>query len=176
MTEVNLMAEGQPAAAGIATREELLSYMNTGTAETPVWSLIGAGFTDLTEALNPVTKDSHYIHQKTGTSSVIGYAPTFTFAAELDKGDPVAAYIANIGREHKVGADCETDIINVYTWVDGSAEGTKLAYRQHVAIKVDNSGSGVGGEAVGLAGALLYKGDAIKGDFNATTKTFTEVK
>lgn len=176
MTEVNLMAEGQPAAAGIATREELLSYMNTGTAETPVWSLIGAGFTDLTEALNPVTKDSHYIHQKTGTSSVIGYAPTFTFAAELDKGDSVAAYIANIGRERKVGADCETDIINVYTWVDGSAEGTKLAYRQHVAIKVDNSGSGVGGEAVGLAGALLYKGDAIKGDFNVTTKTFTEVK
>lgn len=175
MTEVNLMAEGQPAAAGIATREELLSYMNTGTAEAPVWSLIGAGFTDLTEALNPVTKDSHYIHQKTGTSSVIGYAPTFTFAAEMDKGDPVAAYIANIGRERKVGVDCETDIINVYTWVDGSEEGTKLAYRQHVAIKVDNSGSGVGGEAVGLAGALLYKGDAVKGDFNATTKKFTEI-
>lgn len=172
---VVLAADAQPQAAGIATREELLSYMNTGTAQAPVWSLIGAGFTDLTEALNPVTKDSHYIHQKTGTSSVIGYAPTFTFAAELDKGDPVAAYIANIGRERKVGVDCETDIINVYTWVDGATEGTLLGYRQHVAIKVDNSGSGVGGEAVGLAGALLYKGDAEKGEFNPETKLFTKI-
>lgn len=176
MTEnISLLADAQPQAAGIATREELLSYMNTGTAETPVWSLIGAGFTDLTEALNPVTKDSHYIHQKTGTSSIIGYAPTFTFAAELDKADPVATYIANIGRERKVGIACETDIINVYTWVEGSAEGTMLAYRQHVAIKVDNSGSGVGGEAVGLAGALLYKGDSEKGEFNPETKAFTKI-
>lgn len=176
MEEKATVLLSEPQKTGIATREELLSYMNIGSTETPEWNLIGAGFTDLTEALNPVTKDSHYIHQKTGTSSVIGYAPTFTFAAELDKGDPVASYIANIGRERKVGIDCETDIINVYTWVPGKTEGTMLAYRQHVAIKVDNSGSGVGGEAVGLAGALLYKGDSIKGEFNPTTKTFTEVK
>lgn len=173
--KVTMIADAQPQAAGIATRDELLSYLNTGTKELPVWNLIGAGFTDLTEALNPKTKDSHYIHQKTGTSSVIGYAPTFTFAAEMDKGDPVSAFIANIGRERKVGASCEAEIINVYTWVNGTTEGTMLAYRQQVAIKVDNSGSGVGGEAVGLAGALLYKGDAEKGEFNPTTKTFTKI-
>ena len=55
----------------IATRYELLSYMNTGTKEAPVWSLIGEGFSDLTENLNPKTKDSHYIHQKSG--EVIDY-------------------------------------------------------------------------------------------------------
>lgn len=160
-------------AAGIATRDEMLSYMNTGTGEKAEWSLIGQGFTELTEALNAKTKDSQYIHQKSGTSSVIGYAPTFTFVAELDKADPVASFIANIGRERKIGSECETDIVNVYSWLPGTTEGSLVAYQQHVAVKVDNSGSGVGGEAMGLAGALLYKGDAVKGEWNPTSKTFT---
>lgn len=162
--------------SGIATREELLSYLNTGSNGTPEWSMIGEGFSDLTEALNAKTKDSHYIHQKTGTSSVIGYAPTFTFAAELDKTDPVTAFISNVGRERKIGAECETDIINVYTWMEGATEGTVVAYKQRVAIKVDNSGSGVGGDVLALAGAFMYKGDAVKGEWNPTTKAFTEPK
>lgn len=160
---------------GVATRNELLSFMNTGTKESPVWSLIGEGFSDLTENLNPKTKDSHYIHQVSGTSSVIGYAPTFDFTSELDKADPVTVYIANIGRERKVGAACETDIVNVYTWLEGSKEGTMLAYKQHIAIKVDNSGSGAAGDAMALTGALLYKGDAVKGDWNPETNTYTEL-
>ena len=48
---------------GIATRNELLSFMNTGTSDVPKWCLIGEGFSELTENLNAKTKDSHYIHQ-----------------------------------------------------------------------------------------------------------------
>ena len=158
----------------IATRNELLSYMNTGTKEAPVWSLIGEGFSDLTENLNPKTKDSHYIHQKNGSSSVVAYAPTFDFTAELDKDDPVATFIAGIGRERKVGAECETEIINCYTWMKGKTEGACIAYKQRVAIRVDNSGSGVGGEAMSLTGALLYKGDPQIGEFVSDTLTFNE--
>lgn len=160
--------------SGIATREELLSYMNTGTSTTPEWNLIGVGFSDLTENLNPKTKDSQYIHQKSGTSSIIGYAPTFDFTAELDKADAVTTFISSIGRERKVGAECETDIVNVVTWLAGKTEGSTVAYKQHVAIKVDNSGSGAGGDAMALTGSLLYKGDAVKGEWNDKTKTFTE--
>lgn len=159
-------------ATGIATRDELLSYMNTG-GNTPKYDLIGEGFSELTENLNPKTKDSNYIHQRSGTSSVIGYAPTFDFTAELDKADPVAVYIAEIGRERKVGSDCETDIVNVYTWMEGKTSGKQVAYQQRVAIKVDNSGSGAGGEAMSLTGSLMYKGDAVKGEWDAKTKTFT---
>lgn len=158
---------------GVATREELLSYMNTSVASTPTYELIGAGFSELTENLNPKTKDSHYIHQKSGTSSIIGYAPTFDFTAELDKGDPVAVYVANIGRERKVGSACETDIVNVYTWLAGKTEKTMVAYKQRIAIKVDNSGSGAGGDAMALTGSFMYKGDAVKGEWNPETKTFT---
>lgn len=157
---------------GIATRDELLSFMNTGK-ETSTFNLIGEGFSELTENLNPKTKDSNYIHQRSGTSSVIGYAPTFDFTAELDKGDPVAVYIAEIGRSRAVGADCETDIVNAYMWLKGKTDGTVIAYKQRVAIKVDNSGSGPGGEAMALTGSLMYKGDAVKGEWNEKTKAFT---
>ena len=160
----------------IATRYELLSYMNTGTKEAPVWSLIGEGFSDLTETLNPKTKDSHYIHQKSGSSSVVAYAPTFDFTAELDKEDPVAVFVADIGRERKVGAECETEIVNCYTWMEGKSTGACVAYKQKVAIKVDNSGSGAGGEAMALTGSLMYKGDPIKGEFVEDSLTFTEME
>ena len=159
----------------IATRYELLSFMNTGTKEKPVWSLIGEGFSDLTENLNPKTKDSHYIHQKSGSSSVVAYAPTFDFTAELDKDDPVAVYIAGIGRDRKVGAECETEIVNCYTWMQGTTAGSYVAYKQKVAIKVDNSGSGAGGEAMALTGSLMYKGDPVKGEFSEDTLTFNEI-
>lgn len=161
-------------AKGLAMRKELLSFMNTGTKEAPVWSLIGEGFSDLTENLNPKTRDTHYIHNTSGTSSVIGYAPTFDFTAELDKADPVVLFIANIGRDRKVAAECETEIVNVYTWIEGKTAKTQLAYKQQIAIKVDNSGSGAAGDVMALTGSLLYKGDAIKGEWDPATETFTE--
>lgn len=159
----------------MATRDELLSYLNTtATAEAPTWNLIGQGFNDLTEALNPIRKDSHYIHQKNGTSSVTGYAPESSFEAELDKADPVCTFIADIGRGRKTGSECETDVLIVYTWIQGSDAGKLLAYKQRIAILADNPGSGKGGESLALTGSFLYKGDPVKGDFDPKTKTFTE--
>ena len=160
---------------GIATRDELLSYLNTtATAEAPTGNLFSQGFNDLTEALNPIRRDSHYIHQKNGTSSVTGYAPESSFEAELDKADPVCTFIADIGRGRKTGSECETDVLIVYTWIQGSDAGKLLAYKQRIAILADNPGSGKGGESLALTGSFLYKGDPVKGDFDPKTKTFTE--
>lgn len=165
----------QAKTTGVATREEFLSYMNTTPgSEKAVYHLIGEGFSDLTETLNAKTKDSHYIHQRSGTSSVIGYAPTFNFTAELDKNDPVTNFVSSIGRERKIGADCETHIINVVTWLAGKTQGTMVAYKQNIAIKVDNSGSGIGGDVLALTGAFMYKGDAVKGEWNPATQEFIE--
>ena len=59
-------------------------------------------------------------------------------------------------------------------WLKGSAEGTCVAYKQKVAIKVDNSGSGAGGDSMALTGSLLYKGDPVKGAFDTKNLKFTE--
>lgn len=157
---------------GVLTREQFLSYLNTTPTAEATYELIGDGFSELTEALNPKQKDSHYIHNKSQSSSIIGYAPTFDFTAENYEGDPAAEYVAKIGRERMVGNDCETDIVNVNMFEKGTTEGTYVAYKQNVAIKVDQVNGGAGGDAMSLTGSFLYKGDAIKGEWNPTTKAF----
>ena len=60
--------------------------------------------------------------------------------------------------------------------MEGKSTGACVAYKQKVAIKVDNSGSGAGGEAMALTGSLMYKGDPIKGEFVEDSLTFTEME
>lgn len=159
---------------GVAMRYELLSYMNvTPKASTPQYELIGEGFTEMTETLNPQTKESGYIHQKSKSNSITGYAPTFDFTAEKYKGDPVCEYIENIGLKRLIGADAETDIVNVLMNKAGTTAGTYVAYKQKVAIRCDQVNGGAGQDAMPLTGSLLYKGDAVEGTFNQETKTFT---
>lgn len=159
---------------GVAMRYELLSFMNvTPNAETGKYELIGEGFTDMNESLNPQTKESGYIHQKSKSNSITGYAPTFDFTAENYKGDPVCEYIANVGNERLIGKDAETDIVNVLMYKKGTDDNTYVAYQQKVAIRCDQVKGGTGQDAMPLTGSLLYKGDAVKGIFNTQTKAFT---
>lgn len=159
---------------GVITREQFQSFMNTTpNTETATYNLIGEGFSELNESLNPKQKDSHYIHNKSGTSSIIGYAPTFDFTAENYGGNPVTEFVAKVGRERLVGTDCETDIVNVNLFEKDTTADTYVAYKQNIAIKVDQVNGGPGGEAMPLTGSLLYKGDPVKGKFNVKTNTFT---
>lgn len=160
--------------SGAAMRYELLSYMNiTPKESTAQYELIGEGFTEMAETLNPQTKESGYIHQKSKSNSITGYAPTFDFTAENYKGDKVCEYIENIGNERLIGSDAETDIVNVLIYKKGTASDTYVAYKQKVAIRCDQVKGGAGQDSMPLTGSLLYKGDAVKGTFNTKTKTFT---
>lgn len=159
---------------GVIMRDELLSYMDvTPGGETPTFKLIGEGFNELTESLNPVTKESTYIHQKNKSSSVTGYAPEFTFSGENFIGDPVADYVASIGRDRKTGSAAETDIVNVCCFEQGKTAGTYRADKQHIAIKVDQVNGGTGVESMPMTGSFLYKGDPVKGSWDPKALTFT---
>lgn len=158
---------------GVVMRDEFKSYMNiTPNAETPKYGLIGEGFNELSESLNPVTKESTYVHQKNKSTSVTGYAPEFTFSGENFVGDPVADYVASIGRDRKTGSEAETDIVNVCCFEQGKTAETYRADKQHIAIKVDQVNGGTGVESMPMTGSFLYKGDPVKGSWNPTTKTF----
>lgn len=158
---------------GQAMRDELLSFLNIGNQTTPNYVLLGEGFTEATESLNPKTKEKQYIHQKSASNDVTGYAPEMSFTAEYVKDDEACGFIAEIGRTRKTGGACVTDIINVNTWLPGKIDTEVLAYQQTIAIKVDNAGSGPSGESLALTGSFMYKGDPIKGSFNMSTKKFT---
>ena len=152
-------------------REEMRSFMNIGSSGSPNYNLIGEGFSELTIGLNPVEYSRHYIHNKNATTDITGYAPEMTFSADLESADPVIDFISEKGLAQKTGSELETEIVNAYMWKD-EGSGYVEAYRQRIAIKLDNSGSGPGGEVLKLEGALMYKGDPEKGKFNPETGTF----
>lgn len=159
---------------GVVMRNEFESYLNvTPNATTKDLKLIGEGFNELTESLNPATKENTYIHNKNKSSSIVGYAPEFSFTAENYIGDPVTEYVATVGRDRLTGSQAETEIVNVCCFQEGKIEGTYRADLQRIAIKVDQVNGGAGVEAMPLTGAFLYKGDPIKGSFDPATKTFT---
>ena len=53
----------------IVNRAERKHYLNTGTADGPVWSPIGEGFTELKESKNAVSYGRRYIHEATKRKS-----------------------------------------------------------------------------------------------------------
>lgn len=161
---------------GPAMRYELLTYINTTPKTTAQYELMGEGFTEMTESLNPQTKESGYIHQKSKSNSVTGYAPEYAFTAENIKGDPVCEYIASIGNGRLIGTDAETDIVNVMLYKkveEGEEENLYEAWQQKIAVKCDQVNGGPGQDSMPLTGSLLYKGDPVKGTFNIKTKAFT---
>lgn len=159
----------------LVMRHEFLAYMNTTPdGESPTYCLMGEGFSEADEQLNPNQKDGQYIHQRSGTSNIIGYAPTVNFVAERENADPVIQYICDIGTKRKTGTDCVTDVVLVETWSQGKTAGKQLAYKQQVAIRVDASRGGNAGEALAVTGALLYRGDPVEGEWDPEAKAFTE--
>ncbi|RGX53772.1 hypothetical protein DWV16_16225 [Anaerotruncus sp. AF02-27] len=156
----------------LVMRHEFLAYMNTTPAgESPTYALMGDGFSEANEQLNPTQKDTHYIHQRSGTSSITGYAPTMAFVAERENADPVIQFICEIGELRKTGSDCVTDVILVDTW--DTTAGKQKAYKQQVAIKADAVRGGNAGESLAVTGSLLYRGDAVEGEWDPATKAFT---
>ncbi len=158
----------------LVMRDELRSYMDvTPMGEKPTYELIGEGFTDATTSMNPNNYDRQYIHQRTGTSDVVSYAPSMAYTADMDTEDPVLAYICDIGYSRKVGSQATTTIVTVLMWEKGATEGTYKAYLQKVSIVPNNPGSGAAGSALALSGSFNYKGDAVEGSWDEATKTFT---
>ncbi|MCQ5130296.1 hypothetical protein NE562_11540 [Butyricicoccus faecihominis] len=153
-------------------RKLLASFLNTGTEETPVWSLIGDGVTEQTISYNPQTSDETYINQDTGVTDVENYKPTVNNPMTAIKGDPVFEFVDDIRIKRKVLDDCVTDVLFVYLYKEAT-EGAYPAERNKCGVQVDDFG-GAGGESTKLNFSLNLRGDPVHGTFNPETKTFTE--
>ena len=79
-----------------------------------------------------------------------------------------------IGRDQLVGADSELGYVRVELWNRVGATGSKFKARKFkVGVEV-SSISGAGGENVKVTGNLNAIGDFVDGEFDTSTKTFTE--
>lgn len=153
-------------------RSLLATFLNTGTAETPVWSLIGDGVTEQTISYNPQTSDETYINQDSGETDVESYKPTISNPMTAIKGDDVFEFVDEIRINRKVLGECKTDILIVYLYKDAE-NGAYPAERNACSVQIDDFG-GAGGESAKLNFTINLLGDAALGTFNPTTKTFTE--
>lgn len=152
-------------------RNQIADYLGVG--ETPTYALMGVGFNTLDENPNAQTDSKTYIHQKSQTSQIKSYQTQFPFDTDLIADETAVTALYDIGRNQKTGADAELEYIRVELFKPTGAEGTTFEARKFkVAVAVTGI-SGAGGETVKVTGTLYAVGDAVKGTFDTSTKTFT---
>ncbi|WP_304508918.1 hypothetical protein [Anaerotignum sp.] len=156
-------------------RNQIADYLNTGTAETPAWSLMGVGFNTLDENPNAQQDSKTYINQVSQTTHIKSYQTQFPFDTDLIASEDAVMALYTIGKNQKTGADAELEYIRVDLFAPHpTLENTYEARKFTVAASVTGI-TGAGGETVKVTGTLYGVGDAIQGTFDTSTKTFTAV-
>jgi hypothetical protein len=146
-------------------RSEYASFLNTGTTELPVWAIIGKGVTEGTISYNPEVSNEKFINEDNAHPSVDGYAPTLPIEQTAYKGDPVFDFIDGIRKARKLGAECETELLNVQYYNEVTGDPTKWeAEKQKVAIQIDE----FAGDAMKIKYTINYVGDPVIGKVSLT--------
>lgn len=155
------------------SRFDVADYLGTGKSGTEGFALMGLGFNTLDENPNAQKDSKTYINQKSQTSSIKGYQPTFAFDSDLISDEAAVMALYDIGRNQKTGADAERDYARVELFKPiAEKENTFAARKFKVAVEI-SSISGEGGGVMKVTGNLNSVGDFIDGEFNTTTRTFT---
>lgn len=156
----------------IAIRKDMASYMNTGTAAVPVWTLMGEGFTELEESKNSLEYSRHYVHEATERTDVVGYATSFGYSADIYTEDPAIIRIDEVTMDELTGTAAQVEIVNTMFYKPVTPGGTEyLAYKRFYNVIPDTKAAGT--EALVLTGTLTAAGDQAKGTWDAATSTFT---
>lgn len=155
-------------------RSKFKSYLNTGTAMSPTWSLIGDGVTTGKVNMNPKTTEENYIHEETASMSLDSYAPNMPIKQTAKEGDPVFEMAFDLYQERSILGDAEKELIHVYLF-QTPADGWYPAEKQSVAISIDDVG-GDGGKPVEINYTLNYNGDGTPGWFNPVTAAFVAIE
>lgn len=157
-------------------RYMIADYLNCGTSSAPAWKLMGTGFTKLDEQLNPETKETAYINDKSKTTYTLGYKNVFPFDAEYIDSEDAINKIYGIARDRKVGTDAEVEYIRTDNIIDaatGLPTTTPVAARKFkCSVEVTEISGDPGGE-LKMTGNLNGIGDHIDGYFNLNDRTFS---
>ncbi len=158
----------------IVKRADRQHYMNVGTMESPVWALIGEGFTDFTESKNAVSYQRRYIHEVTKRTDVTGYAPVIDYEFEVYSGNPVIDKIRNITDRELTGSGARVEIITVDLFDETDTSGVYHAVKREYSVIPDECGEG--SDALCYTGSMKSVSDVIPGTFVKSTSVFTPEK
>lgn len=155
----------------VVERKLLILYLNTGTAELPVWSAIGKRVEDSSEEYDwgEETKTDIF-----GNSYTTMKKPTITQTfdpCELDAGDVAQVKIWNMSvKDQDVAAMTNNDMLVVHAYA-GTAKTAVFAER-YSACTVKPSGLGGSGN-VGMPLDVTYGGERTVGTAAASNGTVT---
>lgn len=157
--------------ADAAKRSEYVSMLDITPASTPTYTLMGEGFTELTDSLNPEVSEKTYISDTSATKRVSSYSPEWSFEADVIKDQAIGEFLRNIGKSLSTGADCETTMVTYDMW---ELVGDLVPAHKHtVAVAMDSVASGAGGEDLTMNGTLMGVGDCVSGTYNVVSGVFT---
>lgn len=156
----------------IVKRAERQHYMNTGSGDSPVWSLIGEGFTEFTESKNALSTQRRYIHETTKRTDVTGYAPVIDYEFEVYSGNAVIDRLRRAADEELTGDDAKVDILSVDLFDETETKGVYPAIRRKYSVVPDECGDGT--DALCYTGTLKAVGDIEKGTFVKSTLTYAK--
>lgn len=158
---------------GLILRADQADYMNTGSAESPVWSRVGDGFTSFPESKNAKEYTRQYIHMRQEVTDVVGYAPSIAYSCDVYDDDPCCTKIVTITNNEAVGEDAEVEILIVDTYKatgEGASAAAPARKRTYVVVP-DQIADGV--DALVYTGTLKAVSEITEGTFNLSTSAFT---
>lgn len=153
----------------LVTRDEMRSYMSCKADGK--YHLIGEGFTDFSESKGAKEYSRKYVHNKTESTDVVSYSPSYSYSCDVISGDPVVGEIVEITDREELGSKARRDVVTANMWQPGTEPDTFKAYKRTYAIVPDSKASGT--EALVCSGTMKAYGDYTPGVFNTKTETFT---
>lgn len=152
-------------------RNQIADYLDVGTDGTSDFQLMSV-FETIDESPNAQTVEKHYTANKSATTITTGYQQQFPITGDLYHNDKVMEFLRDIGEEQKLGVQADYVRVRLYQPIE-SKENTFYARKFRVGFEI-SSITGAGGEIVSVEGNMNAMGDAVVGEFNTQTKTFTE--
>lgn len=148
-------------------------FMNTTPKETTAsYAIIGPGVTELSIAYNPQTSTNQYIHEDVANTDMTGYQPNAPVTGQAVPGDAVFDFVNDMRQSLPIGSDAYTDVVLVDIFGKKTG-GAYAAQRQPVSIQIDSYG-GPASDPLSIGYTINWRGSAVNGTFDPSTKTFTE--
>ena len=152
-------------------RHKVQHYLNTGTTEIPVWSLINEGVSSLTMNYNPEIEEEAYIADTASTKYTTGLGVETAFDMNRVKGDAANDAIFTLVWGRKIGTDADSELLTV------NMSATPVSTDQYPAIKdtVNIIYNSLGDEAVKplkIGVTLAHQGNPVVGKFDLSAKSF----
>lgn len=158
----------------VTKRHDFADYLNIRTEESPLFVLMGTGFTTLDENPGAQTSKKKYVNEKASSSSITRYETVFPFTSDLIVEQDAVLALYKVGRNHCTGSDAEFPYVRVELWAKVEGKSNEFAAR---LFTVSAEISGISGEdEMEVSGNLNAVGDPVDGTFNTITRVFTPLK